>query len=285
MSPYTAAISGNASISTELVSDALTDTLRATEEEVRLLVPATLERLSEGVQAVVEWAWEQGVHVVAFPGTEAVDPESIVGGLITDGADEVDWFPVINTRVYLELVNALPSSCLIVLADEDGFDAETQDLMARCFANNVPVFNLSEGMIEVDPYDHQDEEPELPFVPDEEKPDEAEYATLGDGEMVLPSSLLHILVSPDNEDIPIAYAGLRDDDWDLLQHGVKQVEKSARNLSELVQKIRGARPPKVSPKQKPRQPRTEYYDEASGTWKPRGRGRLRSDVKTRPAQD
>lgn len=275
---YKAAISGAGDVRVELVDDALTDTLRATELEVHLLVPACTGRLSAGVQATVEWAWAHEVRVIALNDGGAVT--EIEGNFLEDGADEIITAPDVNAAIVAELANALPFACLLVVLS-DGPDPATAELMRLCHEADVPVFDLANGLMEMDPYDMDD--PEEENEPEEEKPVETiqPEGTTSDseGEWVL------VDITEPVPNTPVRAV----DEWTLEEMGglLTGISAHVTEMQTILARIRpelaALASPAVekTPAPKKGAARMEVSLDGGVTWKPRGRGRLRNDALTR----
>jgi hypothetical protein len=136
------------SVCESLVSDALADTLSPDRGALRLVVPAAPDSLTEGVRAVVEWAWAQQPepHVTAI--YDGHIPFSEVERVfLENGADEVRQVPDVAAGVVKELVAAAPDSALLVVLHEAEPDALTMAILGGCFDAEIPVFDVSHGAI------------------------------------------------------------------------------------------------------------------------------------------
>src|SRR3569623_155852 len=265
---YTAAVSGTGRVSPALLEDALN--------------ASTDARLSEGVMDVLEWAWRNNASVTAF--TDGSETTSHAEELL-ENADSAIGATNITAMIVEERCDSAPFSCLIVLPDESGeMDSDTLELGSLCIEAEIPVYDLTHAMIEIDPYDMEDA---ASAQDEEEKPVETvaetagELAALGDGEYVL-----------GNERVALAPA--YDEEWEGIVRDAAYLLTAAQDLHHRILSRR--RPPSVQPvagvvpvvavepeiaEPKEAKYRTLVLDESSGVWKPRGRGRLRSAAKTK----
>jgi hypothetical protein len=270
------AVAGSGEPSADLIADALRDTLPADEGPFQFLVPATHGGLTRGVQAVVEWGWEHDGGVIAvYDGTPTTD---FIADFIDNGADDSIMATDPHLAILSELFLSSPHSALIVLSEDGELDPDTLRLARLCVDGDIPVFDLSQAMLEMglfelgmeedDPEPEEEGKPEEGVLTEAPAPEEEEWENEGG-------------LSQEAEEQSALSVPLED----LLRilRSANGLAKAALILAERVQGIIDGRavpaPHAVRPTR--RRARTEWWDEVTGEWKPRGRGRLRHDIPTR----
>lgn len=130
-----------------LVSDALADTLSPDKHPLRVLVPTAADSLTEGVRAVVEWAWQQpSSHTVAVYDGHLLFND-IERSFVEQGSDELLEVADVPLAIVKELADAKPNSALLVVLHEAELDPLTLRLASLCFDAEVPIFDVSHGAI------------------------------------------------------------------------------------------------------------------------------------------
>lgn len=145
-----------------LIADALADTLPPVPGQIRILVPVADGSLTEGVRAVVEWAWmEARTNVIAVHnGQVGGDTES---QFIETGADGMIQATDIVGVIGRQLLDALPDACLVVALGDAEPDDLTRNLADLCSTLKIPVYDICRAAIPLSPHDlsgWEDSEPE-----------------------------------------------------------------------------------------------------------------------------
>lgn len=258
---------------TQLITDSLRDFLHPDDTELRLIVPVVGGSLSLGVQAVVEWAWERDVKVAAVHGQNDNNLTDVEYQFLEDADESVISLDAAQT-VALVLKQALPNACLIVAPFGEVFDDFTRSLMALCFEHEIPVYDLSAALMEVDPYDSWENEggtaeDEAEEKPEEEPQEAAQEATEGAEE------------EPQEEDFPAADIF---EELERIERQADQIGKASMVIRDRARALKSGQPTA----QEPRPAKTRNGIEISrngmdGPWLPRGRGRAPKDSIERDA--
>jgi len=240
----------------QIITESLRDFLNPDETDVRLLVPVVGGSLSLGVQAVVEWAWERDIKVAAVQ--EQTNNLSDVEYQFLEDADEINTSLDAAATIAHVLGQALPNSCLIVAPFGEEYDDFKRTLMTLCFQRDVPIYDLSNGLMEIDPYDSWENEGGAP-AEEEEKPQEQSEEAAEEA-VELPQE--------QEEDYPAA------DIFEELERIERRADASAKTCLEIRDRARSLKAGRPMVRQaEPRHGIEISRNGDQGPWLPRGRGR------------
>lgn len=250
-----------------LLFDALPDMLTDFRDKFRLLVPVAVGTLTEGVQAVVEWAWEMGgVDVVAVYDGHSLG-DDMGRGFLEEDADEVISADDVVDAMVSELAEARPTSALICALYDAEPDDFTQQVMRGCFELKVPVYDVSHGMIELSIHDLDGWDDAPAPEPPAEETEPAETEAVADaapepGQMA-DTAALDAECTPPAAGLDALRAALRE----ARKEHVAAITRSRR----IIEHINAALGEETEPE--PRHGIEISYDGEQGPWHPRKRGR------------
>jgi hypothetical protein len=279
--PVTVGAIGTGAVTADLVCAALNDTFAYGPEddegyfapsdmcEVSLLLCAN-DDIPAGLQQVWQWGLRCELRMELY--TAGDNHESIT--VVAETLDGTDLHKVVASPVtdMLAALGAGENPLLLVISEDGVLDEDAEWAAARALEKDIPVFDLSRAVLQLDWDDLPHHEAPEPV---QEEPDGQLALVVDDGpETMLTASEVRTI-----NDVLGAIGEFALQLRELLANGIDDLLADI-NKARAVLAPRAAEPEEKTSKRASRQ-YLEVFDEATGEWKRAGRGRPKKGAQTR----